>query len=155
MYRLTLRPGQIAYFTYPPGRSGARLTDSTKPPLQNKNPYDRIVQHAIDSQGDKVVHRGSGEFAINESHEGPASTHPVAQARAPRDAPQEELQRNWAWSVAEEMMVDAKEDKTSQILDEVGRMEVLDAGARVREVKEQLDHLEDEGGPVLNLRDSH
>jgi hypothetical protein len=56
--------------------------------------------------------------------------------------------------VAEEMMVDAKEERTSQILDEVGRMEVLDAGARVREVKQQLDHLEEEGGPVLNLKDS-
>jgi hypothetical protein len=152
-----LRPAQTAYFSYPPyhpAYPAPQLTDSTQPPLQNKNPYDRIVQHAIDSQGDKVAHRGSHEFATNESHEGPASTHPVAQVRSGRDAPQEELQRNWAWSVAEEMMVDAKEERTSQILEEVGRIEVLDAGARVREVKQQLDHLEEEGGPVLNLKDS-
>lgn len=53
-------------------------------------------------------------------------------------------------------MTDANEATTEQILDEVGRMEVsLDNVAdRVKVVKEQLDNLEDEGGPILNLKDS-
>jgi archaellum component FlaC len=53
-------------------------------------------------------------------------------------------------------MPDAKEARTSQILDEVGRMEVwVDSVAdRVKNVKEKLDEMEDEGGTILHLKDS-
>jgi hypothetical protein len=59
--------------------------------------------------------------------------------------------------VAEEMMVDSKETRTSQILDEVGRMEVwMDSvGDRVKTVKGKLDDMEEEGGVVLNLKDAN
>jgi archaellum component FlaC len=55
------------------------------------------------------------------------------------------------------MMVDSKEERTSQILDEVGRMEVwMDSvGDRVRNVKTKLDDMEEEGGVILNLKDAN
>jgi len=136
-------------------------TNSTTPPFQNKNPYDRIVQHAINSQADKFTHRGSAEIStLDESTDGPTTTHPVMQPLVPvkpeKELPEEDLQRQWAWSVAEEMMPDSKEERASQILEEVGRMEVFldNVADRVKIVKEQLDHLESEGGPILHLKDS-
>ena len=55
------------------------------------------------------------------------------------------------------MTVDSKETRTSQILNEVGRMEVwMDSvGDRVKSVKGKLDDMEDEGGVVLNLKDAN
>lgn len=69
---------------------------------------------------------------------------------------QEEALRQWQWAVAEELMPDAKEARSSQILDEVGRMEVwMDSVAdRVNVVKGKLDEMEEEGGTILHLKDS-
>ena len=70
--------------------------------------------------------------------------------------PNPELQRQWQWSVAEEMLPTADYDRSSQILEEVGRMEVwMDSVAdRVKTVKSKLDDMEEEGGVVLHLKDS-
>jgi len=81
---------------------------------------------------------------------------PLVPVKPEKELPEEDLQRQWAWSVAEEMMPDSKEERASQILEEVGRMEVFldNVADRVKIVKEQLDHLESEGGPILHLKDS-
>lgn len=70
--------------------------------------------------------------------------------------PKSEIRRQWQWSVAEELLPVADYDRSSQILDEVGRMEVwLDSvGDRVQTVKTKLDDLEEEGGVILHLKDS-
>jgi hypothetical protein len=66
------------------------------------------------------------------------------------------MQRQWQWSVAEEIMPAASEARVSQILEEVGRMEVfMDSVAdRVKTVKSKLDDSEENGGAVLHLKDS-
>jgi archaellum component FlaC len=65
------------------------------------------------------------------------------------------LQRQWAWSPAEEIIVDSKEESTTRVLDEVGSMEAFldNVADRVKVVKEQLDHLEDEAS-IHHLKDS-
>jgi hypothetical protein len=70
------------------------------------------------------------------------------------DIKAEEL-RQWQWAVAEEMMPDSKESRISEILEEVGRMEVwLDSVAdRAKVVKEKLDDMEEEGGVVLHMNE--
>ena len=70
--------------------------------------------------------------------------------------PKSEIRRQWQWSVAEELLPVADYDRSSQILDEVGRMEVwLDSvGDRVQTVKTKLDDMEEEGGVILHLKDS-
>lgn len=130
------------------------LTDkSTK---ASKNPYDKLVDNAINSQGavhqlDESVHHSSADSSSVVTDSFPPST-----ADVPDDTG-EGQQRQWQWAVAEEMMTDSKEERTSQILDEVGRMEVwMDSvGDRVRNVKTKLDDMEEEGGVVLNLKDAH
>jgi len=67
-----------------------------------------------------------------------------------------EERRQWQWSIAEELLPSAKEERSKQILEEVGRMEVglYGVGERVKQMKEHLDVLEEEGGVVLHLKDS-
>lgn len=67
-----------------------------------------------------------------------------------------ENQRQWQWAVAEEMLPAAKDARTSQILEEVGRMEVWmeSVADRVKTVKAKLDDMEEEGGVILHLKDS-
>jgi len=67
-----------------------------------------------------------------------------------------EEERQWQWAVAEEILPVSKDERASQILEEVGRMEVfLDSVAdRVQVVKEKLDAMEQEGGIVLHLKDN-
>jgi len=69
---------------------------------------------------------------------------------------QEEMQRQWKWSVAEEILPDAHDAKISQILEEVWRMEVyVDSVAdKVKAIKSKLDEMEEEGGLVLHLKAS-
>jgi hypothetical protein len=123
----------------------------TKSPSKVKHPYDALVDNAINSQDtvhqldDTVHHSSADSHSITESPSAPAEPEAV------------EEQRQWQWAVAEEMMVDSKEARTSQILDEVGRMEVwMDSvGDRVKTVKGKLDDMEEEGGVVLNLKDAN
>jgi archaellum component FlaC len=67
-----------------------------------------------------------------------------------------EESRQWQWAVAEEMLPASKDARASQILEEVGRMEVMmdSVADRVKVVKEKLDGMEDEGGVILNLKDN-
>jgi hypothetical protein len=98
-------------------------------------------------QLDETVHHSSAD-----------SSSVVVEPEAPSPSEDKgEGQRQWQWAVAEEMMVDSKEERSSQILDEVGRMEVwIDSvGDRVRNVKTKLDDMEEEGGVVLNLKDAN
>src|SRR5271169_4729427 len=149
------------------------VTCRTKAPADlNKNPYDQYVQHAIDSQGDKYTHRSINSHGnitpLDESHDLPHPEH-GARAKVPQKVDSvasgvgvdidsgAEMQRQWQWSVAEEMLPAASDERTSQILDEVGRMEVwMDSVAdRVKIVKSKLDDMEEEGGVVLHLKDSN
>ena len=70
--------------------------------------------------------------------------------------PKPEIQLQWQWSVAEEMLPTADYDRSSKVLDEVGRMEVwMDSVSdRVKTVKTKLDDMEDEGGVIVDLKDS-
>jgi hypothetical protein len=54
------------------------------------------------------------------------------------------------------MLPASKDARASQILEEVGRMEVMmdSVADRVKVVKEKLDEMEDEGGVILNLKDN-
>lgn len=145
----------------------------TKPPPDlKKNPYDQYVQHAIDSQGDKYTHRAINSHGnitpLDESHDLPPPE-PGARSKLPQKVDSvapgggmdidsgAEMQRQWQWSVAEEMLPAASDERISQILDEVGRMEVwTDSVAdRVKIVKSKLDDMEEEGGVVLHLKDSN
>ena len=67
----------------------------------------------------------------------------------------EELQRQWRWSVAQEIMPALDETRISKILEEIPRMEVfLDAVAdRVKIMKYKLDEMEQEGGVILELKE--
>jgi hypothetical protein len=67
--------------------------------------------------------------------------------------PNPELQRHWQ-SAAEKMLPTADYDRSSQVLDEVGRMEVwMDSVTdRVKSVKNKVDM--EEEGDVLHLKDS-
>lgn len=64
-----------------------------------------------------------------------------------------EIERQWVWAVAEEMLSTSDERRISQILEEIGRMDVwLDSVAdSVKLIKEKLDMMEEEGGIVLKL----
>jgi len=66
------------------------------------------------------------------------------------------MQRQWRWSVAEQLLPVSDEPKISKILDEVARMEVfMDAVAdKVKGMKAKLDEMEEEGGVVLKFKDS-
>ena|SRR5271167_419775 len=125
----------------------------------------------MDSQGERYTHRAinsHGNIApLDESVDMPQHSHPEALVPTPRPDsakaieetevdPNPELQRQWQWSVAEEMLPTADYDRSSQILEEVGRMEVwMDSAAdRVKTVKSKLDDMEEEGGVILHLKDS-
>jgi hypothetical protein len=148
------------------------VTCRTKPPPDlKKNPYDQYVQHAIDSQGDKYTHRAINSHGnitpLDESPDLPQPVHgttakvrqkvdPVTSGGGVDIDSGAEIQRQWQWSIAEEMLPAASDERTSQILDEVGRMEVwMDSVAdKVKIVKSKLDDMEEEGGTVLHLKDS-
>lgn len=133
-----------------------------------KNPYEQYVNNAIDAQGEKYAHRAVNSqgtiTSMDESHDMPDHDHmsvTVAQTASTLNPGagidnQEEMQRQWQWSVAEEMLPAADDARSSQILDEVGRMDVhMDSVAdKVKAVKSKLDEMEEEGGVVLNLKDS-
>ena len=65
--------------------------------------------------------------------------------------PQEELQRQWRWAVAEELLPLSKEEKIEQILEDVSRMEVWidNVAEKVKVIKMKLDEMEEEGGIIL------
>lgn len=65
--------------------------------------------------------------------------------------PQIELQRQWRWAIAEELLPLSKEEKIDRILQDVERMEVWidDVGEKVRTIKGKLDEMEEEGGVIL------
>ena len=125
-----------------------------------------MVEHiAIDAQGDKFAHRAvNSHGTITSMDESPDHDHTAVSVAPTSSTPnpgagidnQKEMQRQWQWSVAEEMLPAANDARSSQILDEVGRMEVhMDSVAdKVKAVKSKLDEMEEEGGVVLNLKDS-
>lgn len=84
-------------------------------------------------------------------------TSPLAKAKVNGEIDiKREIERQWTWAVAEEMLSTSDERRISQILEEVGRMDVwLDSVAdSVKVIKEKLDTMEEEGGIVLKLEKS-
>jgi hypothetical protein len=142
----------------------------TKPPPEpTKNPYDQYVEHAIDSQGEKYTHRvmhSQGNITpLDESHDLPHHEHSPGQVEKSKSGKSggeaeidtgADMQSQWQWSIADEMSPVASDPRASQILDEVGKMEVWRASVadRVKTVKEKLDDIEEEGEDVLYLKDS-
>lgn len=175
LYRLSLKPARVTWITYfltnLISKAILIVTCRTKPPAEStKNPYDQYVQHAIDSQGDKYTHRAINSHGnitpLDESHDLPQHDHgppkvpqKIESASSNADGeidPHAEMQRQWQWSVAEEILPVSNDVRYSQILEEVGRMEVwTDSVAdRVKTVKSKLDDMEEEGGVILHLKDS-
>jgi len=111
------------------------------------------VNNAINSQGSTNT---LGEQPSNESQSDSKAAHADDSKHLVPDSEikVEEL-RQWQWAVAEEMLPESNDPRSSQILDEVGRMEVwLDSVAdRVKVVKGKLDDMEEEGGVVLHLNE--
>jgi hypothetical protein len=159
--RFTLRthPIRISRIKYTPflilmTRGKASLTTTRKVGIG----HDPYVNNAINSQ-ETVVDREGVSRAVDEvphdHHE--LSTSVVGGKSETSEVDiQGEEQRQWQWAVAEEMLPAADDVRSSQILDEVGRMEVwMDSVAdRVKSVKTKLDSMEEEGGVVLHLKDS-
>jgi len=118
----------------------------------------------MDSQGEKFTHRAINAHGnittLDESHDLPhldQASRPMSGRPADKGTEiKEEIQRQWQWSVAEEILPGSKEERTSEILSEVGRMEVYSdsVGDKVKAVKKSLDSMEEEGGVVLHLKDS-
>ena len=142
----------------------------TKPPPEpTKNPYDQYVQHAIESQEEKYTHRAMHSHGnitpLDESHDLPHQENSNAQAEKSNSAKSSgeaeidtsaDMQRQWQWSIADEMSPAASDPRTSQILDEVGKIEVwTDSLAdTVKTVKTKLDDIEEEGEVILDLKNS-
>src|SRR5947207_7413267 len=105
----------------------------------------------MDSQGEKYTHRAinsHGNIApLDESHDMPQESHsdalvPGRKAEATRETevdPNPEIQRQWQWSVAEEMLPTADYDRSSKILEEVGRMEVWRSEEHTSELQSHSD----------------
>jgi hypothetical protein len=68
--------------------------------------------------------------------------------------PQVELQRQWRWAVAEELLPLSKEERIEQILEDVSRMEVWidNVAEKVKLTKMKLEEMEEEGGIILTPR---
>lgn len=125
---------------------------------KSSNGFDPYVSNALNSQEETTT----SENTVDRSQIDPGQSLfalGTEEAEVPVMDPaaiKTEEGRQWQWAVAEEMLPTSKDERASQILEEVGRMEVWadSAADRVKVVKEKLDDMEEEGGVILNLKDS-
>jgi hypothetical protein len=122
-----------------------------------KNPYDQYVNNAINSQGnitnvgessDKVHHRAEVAATFGEER-----VETIEQDVTIKKETQ--VDRQFEWSKADDIPP-VDDPRSSQILEEVGRMEVWmkSVADKVHNVKSQMQDLEEEAtGSVLNLKD--
>ena len=99
---------------------------------------------------DDVVDKDSVSRAVEEV------TEPATPSVSSTNDVKNEIHRDGQFYVVEEMLPAAKDLTTSQILEEVGRMEVwMDSVAdKVNVVKEKFEEIDVEGGGVRDLRDA-
>jgi len=138
---------RIAFMTYISHVITLLISSTRVTPVPLKEFQDPYVNNAINSQGRVTTYSEHSADIHAEKH--------VEPELEEIDIKVEE-RRQWQWSVAEELLPSAKEKRSKEILDQVGRMEVgLDGvGERVKQMKEHLDVLEEEGGVVLHVKDS-
>ena len=140
------RPSRFAWITYLAQLHHQTNVDRTK----STSGFGPYVDNAINAQEDIHTLKEStskSEILVSESTE---------MEKLKEIDVKQETQRQWQWAVAEEMLPASKDARTSQILEEVGQMEVWmeSVADRVKNVKAKLDDMEEEGGVILHLKDS-